>query len=120
MTALADMPSTFPAAIPASGDWLPMVFMAIMGLAMLAYVLLDGYDLGVGMWMARADAAGRHRASREGARPAGDQAEERRRGHEWPDGWPREHCSHRADGRPLDRAHLARPPAEVTDFRHCP
>ena len=30
--------------------------MAIMGLAMLAYVLLDGYDLGVGMWMARADA----------------------------------------------------------------
>lgn len=37
-------------------DWLPVLFMAIMGLAMLAYVLLDGYDLGVGMWMARADA----------------------------------------------------------------
>lgn len=28
---------------------LPLVFMAIMGLAMLAYVVLDGYDLGVGM-----------------------------------------------------------------------
>jgi cytochrome d ubiquinol oxidase subunit II len=43
----------------APGDWLPVLFMAIMGLAMLAYVLLDGYDLGVGMWMARADAAER-------------------------------------------------------------
>ncbi len=29
--------------------WLPLIFMAIMGLALLAYVLLDGYDLGVGM-----------------------------------------------------------------------
>jgi cytochrome d ubiquinol oxidase subunit II len=28
---------------------LPLVFMAIMGLALLAYVILDGYDLGVGM-----------------------------------------------------------------------
>jgi len=28
---------------------LPLVFAAIMGLAMLAYVVLDGYDLGVGM-----------------------------------------------------------------------
>ena len=30
---------------------LPLVFAAIMGLAMLAYVVLDGYDLGVGMLM---------------------------------------------------------------------
>jgi cytochrome d ubiquinol oxidase subunit II len=33
-------------------DWptlLPLVFMAVMGLALLAYVILDGYDLGVGM-----------------------------------------------------------------------
>jgi cytochrome bd ubiquinol oxidase subunit II len=33
-------------------DWptlLPLVFMAIMGLALLAYVVLDGYDLGVGL-----------------------------------------------------------------------
>jgi cytochrome bd-type quinol oxidase subunit 2 len=25
---------------------LPLVFMAVMGLALLAYVVLDGYDLG--------------------------------------------------------------------------
>ena len=43
-----------PALTAASGDWLPVAFMALMGLAMLIYVLLDGYDLGVGMWMARA------------------------------------------------------------------
>ena len=33
-------------------DWptlLPLVFMAVMGLALLAYVVLDGYDLGVGL-----------------------------------------------------------------------
>lgn len=33
-------------------DWetlLPLVFMGIMGLALLAYVVLDGYDLGVGL-----------------------------------------------------------------------
>ncbi|MBE7368818.1 cytochrome d ubiquinol oxidase subunit II [Ramlibacter pallidus] len=33
-------------------DWptlLPLVFMAVMGLALLAYVVLDGYDLGVGV-----------------------------------------------------------------------
>src|SRR5512140_2852742 len=28
---------------------LPLFFMAVMGLALLAYVVLDGYDLGVGM-----------------------------------------------------------------------
>jgi cytochrome d ubiquinol oxidase subunit II len=33
-------------------DWntlLPLVFMGVMGLALLAYVVLDGYDLGVGL-----------------------------------------------------------------------
>jgi cytochrome d ubiquinol oxidase subunit II len=30
---------------------LPIVFMALMGLSVLAYVVLDGYDLGVGMLM---------------------------------------------------------------------
>jgi len=33
-------------------DWttlLPLVFMAVMGLSLLAYVVLDGYDLGVGL-----------------------------------------------------------------------
>ncbi len=33
---------------------LPVVFMALMGLSMLAYVILDGFDLGVGMLMHRA------------------------------------------------------------------
>ena len=28
---------------------LPLIFMAVMGLALLAYVILDGYDLGVGL-----------------------------------------------------------------------
>jgi cytochrome d ubiquinol oxidase subunit II len=36
------------AALAAPGGWLPLAFLAIMGLAMLAYVILDGYDLGVG------------------------------------------------------------------------
>ncbi|MES2354138.1 MAG: cytochrome d ubiquinol oxidase subunit II [Pseudomonadota bacterium] len=30
---------------------LPMIFMALMGFSMLVYVVLDGYDLGVGMWL---------------------------------------------------------------------
>jgi cytochrome d ubiquinol oxidase subunit II len=30
---------------------MPMVFLVVMGLAMLAYVVLDGYDLGVGVLM---------------------------------------------------------------------
>ena len=30
-------------------DTLPLFFMAVMGLALLAYVVLDGYDLGVGI-----------------------------------------------------------------------
>jgi len=29
--------------------WLPLAFAAVMGIAMLAYVILDGYDLGVGI-----------------------------------------------------------------------
>jgi cytochrome d ubiquinol oxidase subunit II len=33
---------------------LPVIFMALMGLAMLIYVISDGYDLGVGMLMHRA------------------------------------------------------------------
>src|SRR5947207_13478059 len=38
-------------------EWLPLVFAALMGLAILAYVVLDGYDLGVGMLMAGAERA---------------------------------------------------------------
>lgn len=46
-------------AAQAGGHWLPVLFMALMGLSMLIYVVLDGYDLGVGMLMARADASQR-------------------------------------------------------------
>jgi cytochrome d ubiquinol oxidase subunit II len=35
-------------------DFLPVIFMGLMGLSMLAYVISDGYDLGVGMLMPRA------------------------------------------------------------------
>ena len=41
----------------ANGGWLPVAFLALMGLAMLAYVILDGYDLGVGILLRRADDA---------------------------------------------------------------
>ena len=36
---------------------LPVIFMALMGVSMLIYVISDGYDLGVGMLMPRANAA---------------------------------------------------------------
>lgn len=34
--------------------WLPLVFLALMGFAMMAYVILDGFDLGVGILLRRA------------------------------------------------------------------
>ncbi len=37
--------------------WLPLVFALVMALAMLAYVILDGYDLGVGILLGRAASA---------------------------------------------------------------
>ncbi|RJF97371.1 cytochrome d ubiquinol oxidase subunit II [Noviherbaspirillum saxi] len=37
--------------------WLPLVFLGLMGVAMLAYVVLDGFDLGVGILLRRADDA---------------------------------------------------------------
>ena len=36
------------------GEALPVIFMGLMGLSMLAYVVLDGYDLGVGLLLHRA------------------------------------------------------------------
>jgi cytochrome d ubiquinol oxidase subunit II len=36
------------ASLSQPGAWLPLAFLAVMGLAMLIYVVLDGYDLGVG------------------------------------------------------------------------
>lgn len=38
----------------ANGDWLPLSFAVLMGLSMLVYAVLDGYDLGVGILMTRA------------------------------------------------------------------
>ncbi len=35
--------------------WLPIIYMAAMGLALLIYVILDGYDLGVGMLLPLAE-----------------------------------------------------------------
>ena len=37
-----------------AAGWMPIVFLVVMGLAMLAYVILDGYDLGVGVLMSSA------------------------------------------------------------------
>ncbi|MGO4326871.1 cytochrome d ubiquinol oxidase subunit II [Cupriavidus sp. 2TAF22] len=37
--------------------WMPLVFLALMGVSMLIYVILDGYDLGVGVLLRRADDA---------------------------------------------------------------
>lgn len=38
-----------------SYQWLPMAFMVLLGVAVLVYVVLDGYDLGVGILMSRAN-----------------------------------------------------------------
>jgi cytochrome d ubiquinol oxidase subunit II len=36
-------------------EFLPLFFLAVMGLSLLAYVILDGYDLGVGALLDSAD-----------------------------------------------------------------
>lgn len=45
----------------ANGEWLPLSFAALMGLSMLIYAVLDGYDLGVGILMKRATDAEKDR-----------------------------------------------------------
>ena len=35
--------------------WLPLVFAVVMALAMLIYVILDGFDLGIGILLRKAD-----------------------------------------------------------------
>ncbi|MGF1649168.1 MAG: cytochrome d ubiquinol oxidase subunit II [Hyphomicrobiaceae bacterium] len=42
-------------------DWLPVVFAALMGLSILLYVILDGFDLGVGMLTPLAEGKDRDR-----------------------------------------------------------
>ena len=44
-----------------AGQWLPVAFMALMGLSVLAYVVLDGFDLGVGVLASRASPEQRDR-----------------------------------------------------------
>ena len=29
--------------------WLPLIFVSLMGLSLLLYIILDGYDLGIGI-----------------------------------------------------------------------
>ena len=41
--------------------YLPLIFVALMALSMLVYVVLDGYDLGVGILVPLADDAGKNR-----------------------------------------------------------
>jgi cytochrome d ubiquinol oxidase subunit II len=36
-------------------EWLQLIFLAVMGLALLGYVILDGYDLGAGLLLPLAD-----------------------------------------------------------------
>lgn len=50
-----------PAGLTGAAFWLPLIFVCLMGLAMLLYVILDGYDLGVGIWLQRAEPAQRDR-----------------------------------------------------------
>jgi cytochrome d ubiquinol oxidase subunit II len=38
-----------------AAEYLPLIYTALMGVAILAYVVLDGYDLGVGMLMPAAE-----------------------------------------------------------------
>lgn len=41
--------------------WLPLIFAGLMGLSILIYVVLDGFDLGIGILMARTDVTERDR-----------------------------------------------------------
>ncbi|MEO0579213.1 MAG: cytochrome d ubiquinol oxidase subunit II [Pseudomonadota bacterium] len=43
------MPELMIPDLTTQAGWLPLAFMAMMGIAILAYVILDGYDLGVGI-----------------------------------------------------------------------
>ncbi len=43
------------------GQWLPFIFAALMGVSILIYVVLDGFDLGVGLLLPLADDAEKDR-----------------------------------------------------------
>jgi cytochrome bd ubiquinol oxidase subunit II len=46
---------------PERNVWLPFTFAALMGLSILIYVVLDGFDLGVGVLFPFADGAEKDR-----------------------------------------------------------
>jgi cytochrome d ubiquinol oxidase subunit II len=43
--------------LPTPAEWLPVVFLVLLGVSVLAYVILDGFDLGVGMLLGHAEDA---------------------------------------------------------------
>ncbi|TBR07857.1 MAG: cytochrome d ubiquinol oxidase subunit II, partial [Rugosibacter sp.] len=47
--------SEFGVSLLTQAGWLPLAFALVMALSILAYVILDGYDLGVGMLLRKAD-----------------------------------------------------------------
>lgn len=47
--------NALPQGLEGAALWLPLIFLVLMGLAVLLYVVLDGYDLGVGILLRRAD-----------------------------------------------------------------
>jgi cytochrome d ubiquinol oxidase subunit II len=48
---MLNIPSHLIPDLTQAAGWMPIVFLVVMGLSMLAYVVLDGYDLGVGVLM---------------------------------------------------------------------
>ena len=48
---MLEIPNALIPDLTQAAGWMPVVFLVVMGLSMLAYVVLDGYDLGVGMLM---------------------------------------------------------------------
>lgn len=53
--------TALPVGLEGAAFWLPLIFMGLMGLSMLLYVVLDGFDLGVGIWLRRAAPVDRDR-----------------------------------------------------------
>lgn len=51
--------SEIPTDLAGAALWLPVIYLVLIGVAMLAYVILDGYDLGVGILLNRANDAQR-------------------------------------------------------------
>ncbi len=50
------MSEVIPVGLSGEALWLPVIFLLLIGIAVLAYVILDGYDLGVGVLLRHANA----------------------------------------------------------------